>query len=88
MAGKPSSPDCELALGRMLEVCRRLGFPIAQGKVEGPTRVIIFLGILLDTESMELRLPQDKLEALVSLLNNWNEKKKKITKRELLSLIG
>ena len=88
IAGKPSSPDCEQALERMLEVCRRLGFPIAQGKVEGPTRAIIFLGILLDTESMELRLPRDKLEALLSLLNSWNEKKKKITKRELLSLIG
>ena len=88
MAGKPSSPDCEQALGRMLEVCRRLGFPIAQGKVEGPTRAIIFLGILLDTESMELRLPQDKLEALLSLLNSWNKKKMRTTKRELLSLIG
>ena len=67
MAGKPSSPDCEQALWRMLEVCRRLGFPIAQEKVEGPTRTIIFLGILLDTESMELRLPKDNLETLLAL---------------------
>ena len=61
----------------MLEVCRRLGFPLAQGKVEGLTRTIIFLGILLDTESMKLHLPRDKLEALLALSNSWNENKKK-----------
>ena len=66
IAGKPSSPDCQRALTTMLEVCGRLGFPIAGEKLEGPTMVIIFLGILLDATKMELRLPQDKVEALIS----------------------
>ena len=40
------------------------------------------------TATMELLLPHDKLEALTSLLRQWNTTKKKTTKRELLSLIG
>ena len=72
----------------MLRVCSHLGFPIAVGKVEGLTEVITFLGIILDAAKMELRLPKDKLEALMALLGNWDVKKRTTTKRELLSLIG
>ena len=88
IARKPSSIGCEIALQKMLHICKQLGFPIAERKIEGPTTVITFLGILLDTVKMELRLPSDKLEALTSLLQQWSTTKKKATKRELLSLIG
>ena len=88
IVGKPSSAECEIALQKMLHICKQLGFPIAERKIEGPTTVITFLGILLDTVKMELRLPSDKLEALTSLLQQWSTTKKKATKRELLSLIG
>ena len=88
IVGKPSSAECKIALQKMLHTCKQLGFPIAERKIEGPTTVITFLGILLDTATMELRLPHDKLEALTSLLRQWNTTKKKTTKRELLSLIG
>ena len=54
IVGKPSSAECEIALQKML------GFPIAERKIEGPTTVITFLGILLDTVKMELHLPRDK----------------------------
>lgn len=87
LVGRPESEDCAQALHLMLHVCRLLGFPIAENKVEGPTPLITFLGILIDTVKMELRLPSDKLEALLLLLQQWQHKKK-VTKRELLSLIG
>ena len=48
---------------------------------------MIFFGILLDTTKMELRLPKEKLDDLLMLLKQW-ARKKKTTKRELLSLIG
>lgn len=80
--------ECKQALQRMLEVCKQLGFPIAVNKVEGPTNIITFLGILLDTVKMEMRLPPEKLEALLLLLSQWQTKRRKATKRELLSLIG
>ena len=65
----------------MLEVCACLGISIADRKVEEPAMVIIFLGILLDAAKMELRLPQDKLKALVAILRNWDVKKRKTTKK-------
>ena len=88
IAGKPESAECEQVLNTMLHVCRKLGFPIAEGKIEGPTAVITYLGIVLDTIKMELCLPHDKLEALLQLLRQWTMPKKRTTKRELLSLIG
>ena len=37
---------------------------------------------------MQLRLPQDKLSALMKLLTEWRSSRRKVTKRKLLSLIG
>ena len=68
-------------------VCAHLGVPLATHKVEGPSLVLEFLGILLDTTAMEARLPEDKLLRLRSLVHEWIGKKS-CTKRELLSLIG
>ena len=87
IAGEPGSSDCGQALTHMLRICRQLGFPIAEGKIEGPATILVFLGILLDTVKLEMRLPEDKLAALKALLQQWRTTKK-TTKRELLSLIG
>lgn len=42
----------------------RFGIPLAPDKTEGPTTVISFLGIMVDSEVMACRLPEDKLRAL------------------------
>ena len=85
--GKPEANDCTNYLRIALDTCSRLGVTVLAHKVEGPSTVLTFLGILLDTEKMEIRLPQDKLQRLVHLLYVWSNKKA-CTKRELLSLIG
>lgn len=64
-----------------LQLCKTLGVPVADGKVEGPETSLIFLGILLNTVAMELRLLDKKL------IVQWQHKRS-CTKRELLSLIG
>ena len=64
-----------------------LHVPLALEKVEGPSTTISFLGILLDTVRMEIRLPEDKLVRIKDTLSTWLEKKK-ATKREILSLVG
>ena len=87
IAGKPGSPDCKQSLTHMLHTCQQLGFPIAEGKIEGPDTTLVFLGILMDTIKLEMRLPERKLATLQSLLQRW-QRAKKTTKRELLSLIG
>ena len=85
--GDPGSQECGEALRLALAICSDLGIPVAQHKLEGPTTALVFLGILIDTEKSELRLPQDKLTRLQILIQKWLGKKS-CTKRELLSLIG
>ena len=76
ITGKPGLSDCEQALTQMLHICRQLGFPIAEGKIEGPATTLVFLGILLDTMKLEMRLPKDKLATLKALLQRWQTAKK------------
>ena len=56
-------------------------------KKEGPATSISFLGILFDTQAMQLRLPTDKYLRIMEELSKWSTRKA-CTKRELLSLIG
>ena len=63
--GKPHSDECEAALGTALSACNNLGCPTAPEKQEGPTTCINFLGIIIDTMAQELRLPVEKLQALI-----------------------
>ena len=49
--------------------------------------VLTFLGILLDTVAMQMRLPPEKLEELRVLILKW-ETYRCCRKRQLLSLIG
>ena len=85
--GKANSSECSRNLELLIEVCQRLGLPLKWPKLEGPTAVLAFLGILLDTNRMELRLPQEKLGELKDLISKWLTRKAG-RKRELLSLIG
>ena len=79
--------NCNLHVSKMLSACARLGVPINRNKLVGPSTVLTYLGILIDTENMQIRLPPEKLESLKNLLATWSSKVK-CKKRELLSLIG
>jgi len=60
--GPPAAPTCQRNLETIVSVCQLLGVPLALEKVEGPSTSLTFLGILLDTQKMEARLPPEKLE--------------------------
>ena len=85
--GPPASPRCQEALDKMVEHCARLGVPLARHKTVGPTSSLTFLGITVDTEANELRLPEDKLTRLKTLLTEWGDRKA-CSRRELESLVG
>ena len=53
----------------------------------GPSTCITFLGIQIDTEAFELRLPTEKLTRLQELVQSWFGRKA-CTRRELESLVG
>ena len=87
LAGPAGRKTCSKHLDRAMNVFSKLGIPLAPEKVLGPTETITYLGIVIDTNQMELRLPDEKIKDLNVLLET-NKAKKKITKRKLLSLIG
>ena len=65
--GVPESEECGHNLGLLKSVCNDLGIPLAPEKQAGPSTVIEFLGIVIDTSCQELHLPADKLERLQNL---------------------
>ena len=87
MMGKGGSVECSSNLQLLVDLCRELGVPLKWQKLEGPSTSLTFLGIVLDTQKMEMRLPKEKLEELKKLILKWLARKAG-KKRDLLSLIG
>ena len=85
--GPPQSKGCANNLEVLLETCWQLGVPIAVHKCQGPTTCLEFLGIEIDTIAMELRLPQDKLTRLRTLIGEWCLRKA-CQKKDLQRLVG
>ena len=85
--GLPESEECGINMALMHAACEEVGLPVEPEKDEGPATVITFLGIELDTNKLEIRLPQEKLQQTRALLASWRGRKA-CKKRELLSLVG
>ena len=68
LAGRPNLTECQLALEQLLQ---QLGVRVAQDKTEGPSPVLTFLGIEINTLAMEVCLPKEKLQSLQALLGEW-----------------
>ena len=86
---KKDKKKAAVMLNIILSAFANLGVPIAQEKVEGPVTRLKFLGLEVDTIKMQVRIPEDKLEDLKqTILSVVNKPSKKITLKELQSLIG
>ena len=82
--GGPGSGECERNLRILKAVYARVGLPMEAEKEEGPSVVIKFLGMELDSEKLLIRLPGEKLG---EMLRSWRGMKS-CRKRDLLSIIG
>ena len=71
----------------LLSLFASLGIPLSTKKTEGPSKVIEYLGIFLDSEKMEARLPLEKIIRICDIIDSFRSRNK-CTKRELLSLLG
>ena len=83
----PHSQSCQQSLSRMLLTFKNLNIPIAANKTQGPHTVLEFMGIILDSDRMEARLPPDKVERIKTSLASFHSRKS-CTLKELQSLIG
>jgi hypothetical protein len=84
---EPTFERCANSVKFVIKLLRKLGFSINWKKVVDPTRQIVFLGIEIDSETLELRLPADKLSALKVELQAFKTRVR-ASKKQLQSLVG
>ena len=87
IAVAPTESACASSQRIIVDLLRYLGFHIAFDKLVNPSTCVTFLGIVIDSCRMELRLPPGKIEKLRGMLLD-NLSKKRISKKELESLGG
>ena len=78
---------CQTSLSSMILSFKNLNIPISVAKTEGPCKVIQFMGIILDSHTMEARLPEDKVQRITTALSEFRSKRS-TTLQVLQSLIG
>ena len=84
----PLNRVCQQSLTKMVSnYFENIRNPIAPGKTQGPSQVLEFLGILLDTINMKASLPPEKIERLHAIFEQFQHRRSCILK-ELQSLIG
>ncbi len=86
----PPGPQGDMGgqLPLMVDVCNKLGIPLALEKVAGPATCLTFLGIEIDTDLLQIRLTLVKLTKVKKEVTFWLGKRKACKKRELQSLVG
>lgn len=83
----PNREQCFAGLDALISLLRMLGFSIAWNKTIGPTQSLVFLGILINTTSMTLHLPAEKVSQLKCLLARFATKSRAAC-RQLQQLAG
>ncbi len=53
--------ECQRCLNSFLERCSDAGIPVVTHKTLGPCWCLVFSGVEIDTQEMQVRLPVDKL---------------------------
>ncbi|PPR00185.1 hypothetical protein CVT26_009053 [Gymnopilus dilepis] len=84
---KSPQPICNAAIEWTMALGRELGLCFQDSKTVWPSTKLEFLGIELDSITMEARLLPDKLEYLQQLVGLWAEKQK-CSLRDLQELTG
>ena len=74
-------------LNAFFQVCNDLGVPIAEEKTCGPTTSLIFLGLVIDTNDLTVKIPIENVRQLQALLLNCL-RKNKVTLKEIQALVG
>jgi hypothetical protein len=80
--------DCaDRTMAALTTIFNRLKVPMATEKTAGPTTVVEYLGIVLDSDNMQARLPENKLKRIITFIDDFLSRST-CTKRELLQLLG
>ena len=82
-----SREKCEKSLKIVLDTCQKAGFAVQHKKTQGPSKVMTFLGLQIDTIQNQTKIDEERLSEIQQMLEEWYQKET-CTKRELLSLLG
>ena len=85
--GRSGSNECSEIMAHFKQCMFDLGVPIALEKTEGPKTIIIFLGLEIDTELLQIKMPQTKIQELVNKITLLLAKEK-TTLTIMQSVIG
>ena len=85
--GLENTLQCATLMSAFENVCSSLGVPIAPEKTEGPVTCLTYLGLVINTNSMTISIPEAKLLQLKLQLQDLVSRKK-VTLRQLQSLVG
>ena len=80
--GQQASTQCSDGLNSFMQLCAEINIPINQDKTVLPSTILPFLGIELDSEAMQARLPEDKVAKIRELLAQFTQRRK-VTLQEL-----
>ena len=78
---------CNYIISQFLMMCSEIGVPIADEKTKWAAELVVFLGLLLDGRFMLIRLPLEKKDRALKMLQNFIDRKK-ATVKELQQLCG
>ena len=84
---EPSKLQCLTSLSTFLRTFMSVRAPVVASKTLGPSQVLEFMGIALDSVCMEARVPEDKLTRIKDMLNSF-QFRQSARLVELQSLIG
>ena len=76
MAGPANSNICQQDLNRAISVFSILGIPLAPEKIVSSRKIITYLGMIIDSGKMELRLPDYEITKLTDLIQSFKLRKK------------
>lgn len=66
-----SKNDSQKELEQFLQILNILNILYNKSKLEGPSTCITFLGVIIDTETMFVSVPQQKRQKIYDLLADW-----------------
>ena len=82
-----SKQEAVVKFKKFLQMCEEIGVPLSNEKTVLPTQIIDFVGITLDVQKSEARLPVDKISKCKNLLFTFLQKDR-CTLKDMQSLIG
>ena len=80
---------CNGQVDEFLRICSYINFPVSLEKTFWGTTILVFLGLLIDTVEKVVRIPKEKIEKALILIEEFLTKKdRKVTVLQIQKLCG